>query len=160
MNHHIKIDTAYVDAVLSGIKPFEVRRNDRGYQVGDYVIMTEEGDPGDGRHWVAKAEDHDCSRCRVRRYIAARITYVYSGDPRFHWGGQHALNPGWVVLGLGGIDQSFPMDANSRCCCDQTTARLVVCPVHSERRIPPGQHPTPAAQPPGETGAAADGVTG
>lgn len=109
MNHHIKIDAAYVDAVLGGIKPFEVRRNDRGYQVGDYVIMTEDGDPGDGRHWVNRAEDHDCSRCRVRRYVAARITYVYSGDPRFSHGGQHALNPGWVVLGLGGIDVSAPM---------------------------------------------------
>ena len=31
--HRIKIDTTYVDAVLSGLKPFEVRKNDRARQV-------------------------------------------------------------------------------------------------------------------------------
>lgn len=105
--HHIKIDTEYVDAVLAGIKPFEVRRNDRGYQVGDHLIMTEVGDPGKDCHWVATEERRDCSRCRVARCIAARISYVYSGDPRF--GGHGGLQPGHVVLGLEGVDISLPM---------------------------------------------------
>jgi len=105
--HHIKIDTQYVDAVLTGLKPFEVRRNDRGYQVGDHLIMTEVGDPGGDRHWVASRSAHDCPRCRVTRYIAARISYVYSGDPRF--GGHGGLQPGYVVLGLEGVDISLPL---------------------------------------------------
>jgi hypothetical protein len=102
--HHIKIDTQYADAVLSGLKPFEVRRNDRGYQVGDHLIMHEVGDAGEDRHWQAPA---DCSRCRVPRAIACRISYVYSGDPRF--GGHGGLQPGYVVLGLEGIDISLPL---------------------------------------------------
>lgn len=106
--HHIKIDTQYVDAVLTGLKPFEVRRNDRAYQVGDHLIMTEVGDTRakDG-HWVDSQDLHDCSRCQVRRYIAARISYVYSGDPRF--GGHGGLQPGHVVLGLEGVDISLPL---------------------------------------------------
>lgn len=106
--HHIKIDTQYVDAVVSGIKPFEVRRNDRAYQVGDHLIMSEVGDAGDTRHWADSEKDRDCSRCRVRRYIAARISYVYSGDPRF--GG---LEPGHVVLGLDAVGPSVLIDRNN-----------------------------------------------
>lgn len=106
-NHHIKIDTQYVDAVLTGLKPFEVRRNDRAYQVGDHLIMTEVGDAGDQRHWIDTEDRRDCGLCRVRRYIAARIAYVYSGDPRF--GGHGGLQPGYVVLGLNGIDVSLPV---------------------------------------------------
>lgn len=109
--HHIKIDTQYVDAVLSGLKPFEVRKNDRGYQVGDHLIMTEVGDAGEGRHWADREIDKDCTRCRMRRYIAARISYVYSGDPRF--GGHGGLQPGYVVLGLEGIDTSLPISGQS-----------------------------------------------
>lgn len=111
--HRIKIDTTYVDAVLSGLKPFEVRKNDRAYQVGDYLLMAEVGDAdhGDGfgldngysvgKHWIEPSSEHDCSRCRERRYVRARITYVYSGDPRFS-----GIEPGHVVLGLDGIGLS------------------------------------------------------
>lgn len=104
--HHIKIDTAYVDAVITGIKPFEVRKNDRGYQVGDHLMMTEVGDPGldsygRERHWISKASDSSGGCCRLARVVVARVTYVYSGDPRWP-----ALTPGYVVLGLGGIEQS------------------------------------------------------
>ena len=35
--HELNIDKEYADAVLSGEKPFEVRRNDRGYQKGDLI---------------------------------------------------------------------------------------------------------------------------
>lgn len=110
--HHIKIDAAYVDAVLLGRKPFEVRRNDRAYQVGDHLIMTEVGDAGEDRHWVDAEGRRDCARCRVRRYIAARIAFVYSGDPRF--GGHGGLQPGYVVLGLDAIDSSLPMVPTQR----------------------------------------------
>lgn len=35
--HKIKLGIEYADMVLYGYKPFEVRYNDRDYQVGDYV---------------------------------------------------------------------------------------------------------------------------
>jgi hypothetical protein len=35
--HKIELQIGFCDAVLSGDKCFEVRKNDRGYQKGDYV---------------------------------------------------------------------------------------------------------------------------
>ena len=37
--HKIKIYEEFADAVLSGDKNFEIRKNDRGYQKGDHVIF-------------------------------------------------------------------------------------------------------------------------
>lgn len=37
--HHIKLRIEFCDAVLSGEKTFEIRRNDRGYQRGDHMIF-------------------------------------------------------------------------------------------------------------------------
>lgn len=37
----IKIDPMYYEFVISGAKQFEVRKEDRDYRVGDYVLMRE-----------------------------------------------------------------------------------------------------------------------
>lgn len=37
MIHEIKLDIQFCDAVYKGLKTFEVRRNDRGYQKGDWI---------------------------------------------------------------------------------------------------------------------------
>lgn len=39
--HHLKCWPEYFDAVYHNIKPFEVRRNDRNYQVGDILVLQE-----------------------------------------------------------------------------------------------------------------------
>ena len=39
--HEIKIQHRFFDAVESGEKTFEIRYNDRGYQCGDFVDLTE-----------------------------------------------------------------------------------------------------------------------
>lgn len=105
--HRLTVDTAYVDHLLSGAKTFEVRTNDRAFQVGDYLLMQEDGDTGipDG-HWCEPESDR-CSHCRARRYVRARITYVYAGDPRWN-----DLQHGYVVLGLGGVGLSLPVGAS------------------------------------------------
>ena len=40
MTHNIKILNTFAEAVFNGIKTFEVRENDRGYQKGDLVYFT------------------------------------------------------------------------------------------------------------------------
>lgn len=40
MHHILKIEDAYYDAKRIGIKPFEIRRDDRGFQKGDTVSYT------------------------------------------------------------------------------------------------------------------------
>jgi len=40
-NHELKLNTEYFGRVQSGQKPFEIRKNDRDYQVGDTVTFLE-----------------------------------------------------------------------------------------------------------------------
>lgn len=39
--HELKILPEYFDAVISGRKRFEIRKNDRDYKVGDQLILKE-----------------------------------------------------------------------------------------------------------------------
>ena len=40
MEHSLKIERPYYDAVCAKIKTFEIRDNDRGFQKGDTVILV------------------------------------------------------------------------------------------------------------------------
>ena len=40
MIHKIKILKKYADAKIEGIKPFEIRKNDRKYKVNDQIMYT------------------------------------------------------------------------------------------------------------------------
>lgn len=39
--HELKILPQYYDAVISNIKHFELRKDDRDYQVGDFLVLKE-----------------------------------------------------------------------------------------------------------------------
>lgn len=39
--HHLKIMPEYLDAILDGSKTFEIRKNDRGYAVGDVLLLKD-----------------------------------------------------------------------------------------------------------------------
>lgn len=44
--HRLKIFVKYADTIMSGAKTFEIRKNDRGYKVGDKIVfdvVTNEG---------------------------------------------------------------------------------------------------------------------
>jgi hypothetical protein len=86
--HILKTFVDYWRAVESGEKTFEVRRDDRGFQKGDVLVLRcmEKNFRG---HWVEKRHTHDNSPYQIRR----KITYVLTG-------GQLGIEPGYVVLGL------------------------------------------------------------
>ena len=73
--HDLKCLPEFFRATLAGDKHFEVRRNDRDYQVGDRLRLME---------W----EPEGYTNC----IALARVTYVLD-DPRF-------VLPGYVVLGI------------------------------------------------------------
>lgn len=39
--HKLKILPEYYNAQIEGKKNFEIRKNDRGYQVGDWILLKE-----------------------------------------------------------------------------------------------------------------------
>lgn len=41
MIHALKIEQKHFEAVIKGEKTFEIRKNDRGYQVGDILALNE-----------------------------------------------------------------------------------------------------------------------
>lgn len=75
--HRLKTETKFFKDVKSGIKQFDVRKNDRDFQIGDTLIL-EEFDPTSGTYkpgWIPKL-----------------ITYKLD-DSRF-------VKEGFVILGM------------------------------------------------------------
>ena len=83
----LKILPEFYDAVESMEKPFEVRKNDRNYQVGDILILQEYVPEVD---WPAHAP---VFRGYTGASIRRKISYVLPG-------GQYGIDPEYVVLGL------------------------------------------------------------
>ena len=61
--HRLKVLIKYADALMDGTKTFEVRKNDRGYEVGDKIVfdvVTNEG------HSVGAAARHPLNGATYR----------------------------------------------------------------------------------------------
>ncbi len=87
MLHHLKTLPEYFQAVIDGRKPFEIRKDDRGFNVGDKVVLEEfeayqdipacpdygnncppvEYDPYTEQDYYAIPEDCRRNRCGVYR---------------------------------------------------------------------------------------------
>lgn len=78
--HELKIYPKYFDSILDGKKKFEIRKNDRGFQVGDNVLI---------REW-------DNIKYSGRT-IYAKITYLL--DDKFI-----GLETGYVAFGIEVLD--------------------------------------------------------
>lgn len=89
--HKLKTWPAYFDAVKRGDKAFEVRRDDRGFQKGDIVVLQRTREDRltevDWRFATSSGEPE------ARHEIRKRIGYVLTG-------GQFGIEPGYVVLQL------------------------------------------------------------
>lgn len=55
--HNLKIKSEHLEAIVSGVKTFEIRKNDRDFKVGDRVTLIEE---------------------EGERYMTIRINYITS----------------------------------------------------------------------------------
>lgn len=77
--HTLKTWPDFFDAVASGDKTFEIRKNDRGFQKGDKLIL-EKFDPADPEKYTSA------------NALYVDVTYVLNG---------FGLKNGFVALGLG-----------------------------------------------------------
>lgn len=81
--HVLKTWSVYWDAIASGRKNFEVRRDDRGFQRGDILVLRR-FDPKTGLYDRVGYDYRD---------IRKRVAYILTG-------GQWGIEPGHVVMGL------------------------------------------------------------
>lgn len=86
--HKLKTWVRFWDAVASGEKTFEVRKNDRAFQTGD-VLVLQKFDPETGGY-VRK----DTLPGTPPETIRKRVTFLLQG-------GMFGVEPGYCVLGLG-----------------------------------------------------------
>jgi Domain of unknown function (DUF3850) len=84
--HELKTLPVYWDAIERGDKPFEVRRDDRGFQKGDTLVLIRY-QPGHGYFY-----DYSEGPRSMKR-LERRVTYILTG-------GQFGIEPGYVVMGL------------------------------------------------------------
>ena len=85
--HNLKLSIEFCDAVLSGEKTFEVRKNDRGFQTEDLIRFI----PTDGTSYHSldgTIREHAKHEISGHTY---KITYILNG-----WG----IKNGYVVLGI------------------------------------------------------------
>jgi hypothetical protein len=80
--HELKIWPQWFDAVRQGLKTYEVRKDDRGFSVGD-ILVLEEFKPGVGAY--------------TGRTLERRITHILRGND----GEAVGLREGYCVVGIG-----------------------------------------------------------
>lgn len=83
--HDLKVWPPYYDAIAYGSKPFDARKNDRDYQVGDFLRL---------REWRVTAMDRlEIAGEYTGRELSRVVTFVLKG-PVF------GIEDGYCVLGL------------------------------------------------------------
>lgn len=78
--HELKTWSEYFVMVFMGRKTFEVRKNDRGFKIGDTLIL-QEGDLN-GKEWIATG-----------RTLARKVTSIVHG-------GQFGVKEGYCVMSI------------------------------------------------------------
>lgn len=74
--HELKIEPEYFSEIINGDKKFELRRDDRGFRVGDELILRE-----------FKENSYTGDSCKVR------VTNKFNG-------GQYGLSTGYCILSI------------------------------------------------------------
>jgi len=84
MTHSLKTDPEVFAALRERRKSFEIRKDDRGFQVGDELLLVET--EFSGAEMAAGAPLRSTGNVEVRR-----VTYILSG---------YGLEPGWVIMSV------------------------------------------------------------
>ncbi|GEM_PF-2624532 len=118
MIHELKVWPEFFEDLVSGAKPFEVRKNDRPYAVGDYLALNE--------YMVGLGYTGRC--------VLKKVTYKME-DERF-------CLPGYVILGvipcgiregeLTKVLKAAPIDGCVACWCG-SCANLEDCIIKDDR---------------------------
>lgn len=86
MTHKLKTHDHFLSDIAKGRKPFEIRKDDRNFKVGEYLSL-------DGYYPESK--------CYSGREITAKITYKLENAEQF------GLMPGYCILGIKVLNYNF-----------------------------------------------------
>lgn len=78
MIHELKTWPQYFEAVVEGRKTFELRKNDRNFQIGDFLLL---------KQYLPKTDKYSGEE------VVCKITYMLTG-------GQFGLEEGHCILGI------------------------------------------------------------
>jgi hypothetical protein len=84
MMHVLKCHSWSFNDILLGLKDFDVRKDDRGYQIGD---------------WLYQREYNDDTKY-TSRVLKCRVKYILKG-------GNYGLQEGYVILGIDNISSDI-----------------------------------------------------
>jgi|WetSurSiteA1Bulk_404760.scaffolds.fasta_scaffold737687_1 hypothetical protein len=84
--HELKTDPIVFQDSRLGKKRFEIRFNDRGFEVGDQLILKETRYSGEQMKGAERAP-----LVYTGRELTVTVTYILCG---------YGLLPGWVVMGV------------------------------------------------------------
>ncbi|WP_434357379.1 DUF3850 domain-containing protein [Parasalinivibrio latis] len=89
-NHDLKILPKYYSEVAAGRKLFEIRKNDRGFQVGDTVMLKEYDDTLDQQPTFGSITQGKVPKGYTGKRVKGKITYITDYEQK----------PGYVVFGI------------------------------------------------------------
>ena len=85
MKHELKTWPEYFNPIFNGDKTFEVRKNDRKFQVGDELLLRE--------YYPDNYYEVGVEGAYTGEEITVKITYILHG-------GRFGIEDGFVVLGI------------------------------------------------------------
>lgn len=90
MTHNLKTWPCYFEEVRNGFKPFEIRKNDRNFEVGDLLVLEEFDPDATEEVTMADGDKVELAGSYTGRTLERRIIYITD----------FAQQPGWVVMSL------------------------------------------------------------
>lgn len=95
--HTLKLNDRYFDAVANGIKTFEIRKDDRGFRVGDTLVLYRVDDCG---LYVSNDGTYSSNDRSGLKSIQVKVKYILTHDDF-----PDGIPEGYVVMAIGRVNE-------------------------------------------------------
>lgn len=95
--HNLKLNDRYFDAVANGVKTFEIRKNDRGFCVGDTLKLYRVNDNG---LYVSNDGTYVSNDRNGLKSIQVKVKYILTHDDF-----PNGIPDGYVVMSIERVEK-------------------------------------------------------